>query len=504
MDAANQAILEKAKKTRFVSRSLVTKQVNKPESEISNSADKTTIHEIYMQLISKSEELRTLDKEIKSLINIESLEDKIVSREEYREKFIICKIHAERYEESIWSISIQNSAEYQLKNITLPLNSIGSSALTNQPRLPKLTLESFSGKYIGSFPKFLARSVVHEKMSLNDVDKFSYLKSVVTFDVELAIRGLTLMPENYAKAVKILEDRFGLETSLGWSLQGKCDERSDCTSVHLVHSEEESISAELKRFWEIESLRILDKTLGSGDEELIRDFDKSVSFVDGGYRVSLLWKPGMREALQNNKTVAQGIVERTSCDSLSDNQGFYLPHHAVMRSDKTASRIRIVFDGSAHEDRRSTKRFIDVEPKFILWTKFASQHFRTALTVLKKSCCAFTADRTNSEQLYLLWQQEGIETEFSETSAINLIPPIKVLGLASDPKKDLIYFDPKDLSKFMSCRGESKRFILSVHCIFDPIGILGSFVIELQCLLLDLWTLGVHWDSELPPKLRHK
>ncbi|GFQ98328.1 integrase catalytic domain-containing protein [Trichonephila clavata] len=178
-----------------------------------------------------------------------------------------------------------------------------------------------------------------------------------------------------------------VETSLGWSLQGKCDEQSDCTSVHLIHSEEESISAELRRFWEIESLGIRDNdsvSLGNGDEEILSEFDKSVCFVDGRYRVSLPWKPGMREVLQNNKTVArkrfeglvrrfkcdhelfceykdvidnyvrEGIVERTSCDSLSDSQGFYLPHHAVIRSDKTTSRLRIVFDGSAHEDGHSS------------------------------------------------------------------------------------------------------------------------------------------------------
>ncbi|GFY72029.1 DUF1758 domain-containing protein [Trichonephila inaurata madagascariensis] len=50
-----------------------------------------------------------------------------------------------------------------------------------------------------------------------------------------------------------------VETSLRWSLEGRCDERSDGTSVHLVHSEEESISTELRRFGEIESLGILDK-----------------------------------------------------------------------------------------------------------------------------------------------------------------------------------------------------------------------------------------------------
>ncbi|GFQ99781.1 uncharacterized protein TNCT_609741 [Trichonephila clavata] len=70
--------------------------------------------------------------------------------------------------------------------------------------------------------------------------------------------------------------------------------------------------------------------------------------------------------------------------------------------------------------------------------------------------------RTNSKQLDLLWQQEGVETEFSETSAADLKPPIKVLGLAWDSEKDLIYFDPKDLLKFMSRKTESKRFILSV------------------------------------------
>ncbi|GFU02373.1 integrase catalytic domain-containing protein [Trichonephila clavipes] len=57
----------------------------------------------------------------------------------------------------------------------------------------------------------------------------------------------------------------------------------------------------------------------------------------------------------------------------------------------------------------------------------------------------------------------------------------------------------------MSRRGESKRFILSVvGRIFDLIGILGPFVIKLKCLLQELWTLGVEWDSELPPKLQHK
>ncbi|CAL1261366.1 unnamed protein product [Larinioides sclopetarius] len=68
-----------------------------------------------------------------------------------------------------------------------------------------------------------------------------------------------------------------IETRLGWSLQGKCDERGDCTSVNLIDSEVDSISAELRKFWEIESLGIHDKdslTLDNGDEEILSEFDK--------------------------------------------------------------------------------------------------------------------------------------------------------------------------------------------------------------------------------------
>ncbi|GFQ70113.1 integrase catalytic domain-containing protein [Trichonephila clavata] len=775
MDAANQALLERAKRARSVSRSLVTKQINKLENEINNSADKTTVYEIYVQLISKYEELSTLDKEVESLINIESLEDEILTREEYRDKFIIWKIRAERYIGTVSSITFQNSVE-------------------NQPQ-----------NDISSFPSFWARfkSAVDDNSNLNDVDKFSYLKSVVTSDAELAIRGLTLTPENYAKAVKILEDRFGRKelivdyhmnrllnlspvrksfdvialrklydqleinirglesleifpdsyscllfpiimkaippdlaleynkkhnekqsqvTDLTTYLRGEVESRERTEILlkpHGSHSypnkyserappiypqpnrkgqghsrfypshksgvrasanellsaavsnclfcsedthasdmcenlcvqekraklinEEESISAELRRFWEIESLGIRDNdsvSLGNGDEEILSEFDKSVCFVDGRYRVSLPWKPGMREVLQNNKTVArkrfeglvrrfkcdhelfceykdvidnyvrEGIVERTSCDSLSDSQGFYLPHHAVIRSDKTTSRLHIVFDGSAHEDGHSSLnqslytgpnlhpnmlelllRFrknpvaftADVKSAFLqieldlrdreftrfFWTdnlnnnpyvlnftrvlfglrpspyllaatlkhhfkKYKEQYPHTfdllnssiyvddficgrndvpdalrttleCLQIFSDASMLLRKWRTNSKQLDLLWQQEGVETEFSETSATDLKPPIKVLGLAWDSEKDLIYFDPKDLLKFMSRKTESKRFILSVvGRIFDPIGILGPFVIKLKCLLQDLWTLGVDWDSELPPKLRHK
>ena len=53
------------------------------------------------------------------------------------------------------------------------------------------------------------KSTVHENEHLNAVDKFNYLKSVLNSDAERAISGLSLTEENYDKAIKILENRFG-------------------------------------------------------------------------------------------------------------------------------------------------------------------------------------------------------------------------------------------------------------------------------------------------------
>ncbi|XP_054706647.1 uncharacterized protein LOC129216458 [Uloborus diversus] len=120
--------------------------------------------------------------------------------------------------------------------------------------------------------------------------------------------------------------------------------------------------------------------LGVREKEILNDFSNSIQFSNGRYCVELPWKPGMKEKLADNKENAvrrfqvlikrfgnsppffetykgvidsylgEGIVAVPSLDRLSSNQEFYLPHHAVIRDEKPTTRLRIVFDGSAHED----------------------------------------------------------------------------------------------------------------------------------------------------------
>ncbi|GBL98559.1 hypothetical protein AVEN_253670-1, partial [Araneus ventricosus] len=268
---------------------------------------------------------------------------------------------------------------------------------------------------------------------------------------------------------------------------GRGDERSDCTSVHLIQSEEESISAELRRFWEIESLEIHDKdsaALGNGDEEILSEFDKSISFVDGRYRVSLPWKQGMREALQNNKTVArkrfEGLVRRFKCDhklfcEYKDVIDEYV--REAFTVDVKSAFLQIELD---LPDQNFTRFFwtdnLNNEPYVLNFTrvlfglrsspyllaatlkdhfeKYKEQYPHT-FDLLNSSvyvddliggrndvpdalrttleCLQIFSDagmllrkwRTNSKPLNLLWQQEGVETEVSETSAIDPRPRLR-------------------------------------------------------------------------------
>ncbi|XP_035208506.1 uncharacterized protein LOC118183174 [Stegodyphus dumicola] len=81
--------LEKLKKKRSAIRAVVTRLINKIETEIANERDENVIEEMVAQLISKEEELILADNGIETLIDVANLEDEIMSREEYENVRII-------------------------------------------------------------------------------------------------------------------------------------------------------------------------------------------------------------------------------------------------------------------------------------------------------------------------------------------------------------------------------------------------------------------------------
>ena len=84
------------------------------------------------------------------------------------------------------------------------------SAHRSTPIRPKLTLNKFEGD-ITTWTSFwdAYESAVHNNAALSDVDKFTYLKSLVGRSAKDAIEGLPLTVANYKEAVSILQKRFG-------------------------------------------------------------------------------------------------------------------------------------------------------------------------------------------------------------------------------------------------------------------------------------------------------
>ena len=180
-----------------------------------------------------------------------------------------------------------------------------------------------------------------------------------------------------------------MHTQLGWILSGpvkgappNSHSNVNIASTHVLRcstqpipSPEVTIEANLKRFWELESIGI------SPDERSVyEEFLSTVTHRDGRYEVHLPWKDNqvtlpdnyqlslrrleslLKRLRQDPKTlkeydniikeqIARGIIERVDETSTTDASCVhYLPHHAIIRRDKKTTKLRIVYDASAKSE----------------------------------------------------------------------------------------------------------------------------------------------------------
>ena len=87
---------------------------------------------------------------------------------------------------------------------------MSASPVQEQVKLPKIELPKFNGD-ISKWQTFWDQfeSSVHNQVNLSDVDKFSYLRSLLNASASECISGLALTNDNYHEAVILLKERFG-------------------------------------------------------------------------------------------------------------------------------------------------------------------------------------------------------------------------------------------------------------------------------------------------------
>ena len=165
-----------------------------------------------------------------------------------------------------------------------------------------------------------------------------------------------------------------VQTRLGWVLSGPVDdtERQDAVnlvSTHILRTDTQPLHQKcdldegLRKFWDLDTLGI--KEEGSVYEE----FERNVTSRDGMYEVCLPWKEphpvlldnleqsrkrltGLLKRLKHSPQILQqydavikdqlekGIVEIVQDPEVVDgHEVHYIPHHAVIREDKTTTKL---------------------------------------------------------------------------------------------------------------------------------------------------------------------
>lgn len=198
------ADLTHKKRVRGGHRGVVTRRLHEVKVlvESDDRPDGTKLAQQKLMLQEKLEILRQLDKEMVDLIEDE---DALINEIEEADLF-----NQELYEMIVKIDHLSNPPTTTPTTVGAMTGPSHTHASSGKAKLPKLSLKSFDGD-ITKWATFwdCYRSAIHDNESLSDVDRFTYLKSLVERSAKESIDGLTLTSANYHEATSILERRFG-------------------------------------------------------------------------------------------------------------------------------------------------------------------------------------------------------------------------------------------------------------------------------------------------------
>ena len=217
----------KKRKVRGGNRAFVTKICNQVKEIIASydGGQRNKLESLEKVLIEKLADLKLLDNDIVDFIDEEeALVAEITESGEFaanvQEHLMQIKDVLARTQQDEQAATSSNAATPEaasaasntgISGHNSGVNSVNaSSGLPLNTKLPKLELQTFSGNPIEWFSFWDSfNAAINSNKGLSDIDKFNYLKSLLSETAADTISGLSLTSSNYAKALELLEGRFG-------------------------------------------------------------------------------------------------------------------------------------------------------------------------------------------------------------------------------------------------------------------------------------------------------
>ena len=173
-----------------------------------------------------------------------------------------------------------------------------------------------------------------------------------------------------------------VESTLRWTVGGPI-EGLTCKNTQSMLSTVriDPVTDNLKQFWELESIGVVDRWdahMSLEEEESVRQFNEGLKYDGERFEVPLLWKSdapplksnyiqavrrleGVERQLNRNperanayKDAINQYVEKGFAveerEAVKGNEVRYLTHHTVFREDKKTTKCRVVFYASAYDE----------------------------------------------------------------------------------------------------------------------------------------------------------
>lgn len=178
-------------------------------------------------LETKVKTLDSLNEKVLSQIDVEGIEQEIITTDEYSLELEIQLRDLSEYSHQMGpstrsprgpqDTGVDQQQTTSGENIRASAQTVSNVSFTSSTsaqfhKLPKLSLPAFDGNILQwqtFWDSFV--STVHINASLTDVQRFSYLKNQLDGEALRTIEGFALTNSNYACAISLLIERFGQE-----------------------------------------------------------------------------------------------------------------------------------------------------------------------------------------------------------------------------------------------------------------------------------------------------